>query len=333
MATRHDTMMTPRIEELLDRASFKFSLVTLGARGRGRSTPTSASWARGWARSSRPRSRQWPASHCRSPSRRSPRERSRRRASAGTTEPTEGATEKPSRRRWPTCRVRRRPPPAGHRVVLGVSGGIAAYKAVDVCRRLVDAGAHVVPVLTEAALRFVGRTTFDALASERAHVSLWDDPHPIRTPGSARAPTSWVAPATAKVIDEYAGGYQRGSPDQRCWPPGRRWWSARPCTPRCGSTRRCRTTCTRWPAGGWSWSPEAGRLAGGDFGPGRLADPAVIVAAVEQVLTPADLAGLRCSSPPVAPGSRSTRCGSSPTGRRASRATPSPTKPPPGGPK
>ena len=37
----------------------------------------------------------------------------------------------------------------GKRIVLGVSGGIAAYKAVDVCRRLVDAGAHVIPVLTD----------------------------------------------------------------------------------------------------------------------------------------------------------------------------------------
>ncbi|MGH9085736.1 MAG: flavoprotein, partial [Acidimicrobiales bacterium] len=61
----------------------------------------------------------------------------------------------------------------GTRIVLGVSGGIAAYKAVEVCRRLVDAGAHVVPVLTEGALHFVGRTTFDALGSERAWTSLW----------------------------------------------------------------------------------------------------------------------------------------------------------------
>jgi hypothetical protein len=44
----------------------------------------------------------------------------------------------------------------GRRIVLGVTGGIAAYKAVDVCRRLVDAGAHVVPVLTDGAQRFVG---------------------------------------------------------------------------------------------------------------------------------------------------------------------------------
>src|SRR6266487_2964985 len=65
----------------------------------------------------------------------------------------------------------------GRRVVLGVTGGIAAYKAIDVCRQLVDAGAHVVPVLTDDAQRFVGALTFSALASEpaprkigRAHV-------------------------------------------------------------------------------------------------------------------------------------------------------------------
>ena len=55
---------------------------------------------------------------------------------------------------------------AGSRIVLGVTGGIAAYKAVEVCRRLVDAGAHVVPVMTKGAEHFVGRTTFSALASE-----------------------------------------------------------------------------------------------------------------------------------------------------------------------
>src|SRR4029453_221232 len=53
--------------------------------------------------------------------------------------------------------------PPGRRLVLGGSGGIAAYKAVEVCRRLVDAGSHVAPVLTRGALRFVGETTFSAL--------------------------------------------------------------------------------------------------------------------------------------------------------------------------
>ena len=68
---------------------------------------------------------------------------------------------------------------AGKRIVLGVTGGIAAYKAVEVCRRLVDAGAHVVPVMTEGAEHFVGRTTLSALASEPVQTSLWDEDTPI----------------------------------------------------------------------------------------------------------------------------------------------------------
>ena len=65
--------------------------------------------------------------------------------------------------------------PAGRapRVILGVTGGIAAYKAVEICRRLVDAGVHVTPVLTEEATRFVGAVTFSALASAPAQTSLW----------------------------------------------------------------------------------------------------------------------------------------------------------------
>ncbi|HVT76352.1 MAG TPA: flavoprotein, partial [Acidimicrobiales bacterium] len=70
---------------------------------------------------------------------------------------------------------------AGRRVVLGVSGGIAAYKAVEVCRRLMDLGAHVSPILTPNATKFVGTATFSAVASERAITSLYDnagDPSP-----------------------------------------------------------------------------------------------------------------------------------------------------------
>ena len=65
------------------------------------------------------------------------------------------------------------------RIVLGVTGGIAAYKAVDVCRRLVDAGAHVVPIMTEGANHFIGETTLSALASEKVQTSLWDETSPI----------------------------------------------------------------------------------------------------------------------------------------------------------
>src|SRR3546814_14102347 len=101
----------------------------------------------------------------------------------------------------------------GRRIVLGVSGGIAAYKAVEVCRRLVDAGAHVIPVLTEGALRFVGRTTFDALGSERAWTSLWDEQHPIpHTHLGQTAELALVASATARVNGLYAAGISEDLP-------------------------------------------------------------------------------------------------------------------------
>ncbi|MGI8685542.1 MAG: flavoprotein, partial [Acidimicrobiales bacterium] len=98
-------------------------------------------------------------------------------------------------------------PLAGRRVVLGVCGGIAAYKAVEVCRRLVDAGAFVSPVLTEGATRFVGEVTFSALGSERARTSLFDDADPIpHTTLGRAADVVVVAPATARLLGAYAAG-------------------------------------------------------------------------------------------------------------------------------
>ena len=63
----------------------------------------------------------------------------------------------------------------GKRIVLGVTGGIAAYKAIEVCRRLIDAGAHVVPIMTDGAEHFIGRTTLSALASEPVQTELWNN--------------------------------------------------------------------------------------------------------------------------------------------------------------
>src|SRR5580658_10133098 len=93
------------------------------------------------------------------------------------------------------------------RVVLGVTGGISAYKAVEVCRRLVEAGVHVAPVLTPDALRFVGATTFSALGSEPARTSLFDDTSPIpHTELGQSADLVVVAPATADFLARCAAG-------------------------------------------------------------------------------------------------------------------------------
>ena len=99
-------------------------------------------------------------------------------------------------------------PLAGARVVLGVSGGVAAYKAVDLCRRMVDAGAHVSVILTEDAHRFVGPVTFSALSSEPVHTSLWEDASTIpHTRLGQQADVVVVAPATARVLSAHRTGY------------------------------------------------------------------------------------------------------------------------------
>jgi phosphopantothenoylcysteine decarboxylase/phosphopantothenate--cysteine ligase len=183
----------------------------------------------------------------------------------------------------------------GRRIVLGVSGGIAAYKAIEVCRRLVDAGAHVVPVMTRGATRFVGETTFSALASEPVHTSLFSDRDPIpHTRLGQSADLVVVVPATARVIGAYAAGISSDlltatllateAPVVVCPAMHTEMW-------RHPAVQENIATLTR--RGVHIVPPEEGRLAGGDVGAGRLAAPEVVVAAVERVLSaPRDLAGL-----------------------------------------
>jgi phosphopantothenoylcysteine decarboxylase/phosphopantothenate--cysteine ligase len=185
----------------------------------------------------------------------------------------------------------------GRRIVLGVSGGIAAYKAVEVCRRLVDAGAHVAPVLTSDALRFVGALTFSALASERARTSLFEDPDdPIpHTRLGRTADLVVVAPATAKLLAKYAAGISDDllsatllatrAPVLVAPAMHTEMWE-HPAVQANMATLRARSVHVV--------GPTEGHLAGGDSGVGRLAEPGEIVASAANVLTRAtDLAGLR----------------------------------------
>jgi phosphopantothenoylcysteine decarboxylase/phosphopantothenate--cysteine ligase len=174
----------------------------------------------------------------------------------------------------------------GRRIVLGVTGGIAAYKAVEVCRRLVDAGAHVSPILTNAAQRFIGKATFDALASEKVQTSLWDEESPIpHTLLGQNADLIVVCPATARLLADYRMGR-----------------SADLLTATLLATRAPVVICPAMHTEMWEQpavqenvtvlaqrgveivGPEKGRLAGGDSGEGRLADPVNILATVECLL-------------------------------------------------
>jgi len=178
---------------------------------------------------------------------------------------------------------------------------VAAYKAVDVCRRLVDAGAHVAPVMTKGAMRFVGRATFDALASEPVRTSLFDEDHPSpHTLLGQAADLVVVCPATARLLSDYRSGR-----------------SADLLTATLLATRAPVLVVPAMHTEMWEQAavaenvavlaergvtivgPVDGRLAGGDSGMGRLAEPADIVAVAHEVLgaiagpNGGDLAGTR----------------------------------------
>lgn len=174
--------------------------------------------------------------------------------------------------------------------MLGVCGGIAAYKAVEVCRRLVDAGAHVSPVMTRGATRFVGEVTFSALASEPVRTSLWDEPEPIpHTRLGQSADLVVVAPATARLIGAYAAGISSDlltatllatrAPVVLCPAMHTEMWEHPAVAENMATLRR---------RGVHVVEPGSGRLAGGDSGAGRLAEPVDIVAAVCSILVEAD---------------------------------------------
>jgi len=181
---------------------------------------------------------------------------------------------------------------AGKRIVLGVTGGIAAYKAVEISRRLVDAGAHVAPVMTKGAERFLGATTLSALASEPVKTRLWDDPEtPIpHTRLGRQADLILIAPATARLLAAYTMGLSTDlltnvllatrAPVVVCPAMHTEMWE-HPAVVDNIATLRAR--------GVHIVEPEDGRLAGGDSGAGRLASPESIVAAVDRILAPGDL--------------------------------------------
>ena len=173
------------------------------------------------------------------------------------------------------------------RIVLGVAGGIAAYKSVELLRTLRTRGYHVAPVLTPDATRFVGEVTFSALASEPARTSLYGDattPIPHTYLGQ-HADLVVVAPATAHLIARYAMGLADDllcatllatrAPVLLCPAMHTEMWEQPSVQENLATLRR---------RGVLILEPESGPLAGGDEGTGRLADPTAIAAIIESIL-------------------------------------------------
>ncbi len=173
------------------------------------------------------------------------------------------------------------------RIVLGVAGGIAAYKSVELLRILVDRGYHVTPVLTPDATRFVGAVTFSALASEPARTSLYGDPAtPIpHTYLGSFADVVVVAPATAHLIARYAIGLADDlltatllatrAPVLLCPAMHSEMWE-QPSVQENLATLRARGVLVL--------EPDSGHLAGGDEGTGRLPEPTAIAELIERII-------------------------------------------------
>jgi phosphopantothenoylcysteine decarboxylase / phosphopantothenate---cysteine ligase len=192
-------------------------------------------------------------------------------------------------------------PLAGRRIVLGITGGIAAYKAAELCRLLVKAGATVRVVMTEAATQFITPLTMQTLSGATVSRELFD-PGSEAEIGHIRladeADLLIVAPATADAIARLAAGMANdlltavvlASKAPLLLAPAMNvnMWE-NPLT-------QANLGRLLGPGGGGRVStvgPDSGELACGWIGAGRLIEPAEIVAAAARLLAPAELAGRR----------------------------------------
>ncbi|MXW68301.1 MAG: bifunctional phosphopantothenoylcysteine decarboxylase/phosphopantothenate--cysteine ligase CoaBC [Gemmatimonadales bacterium] len=179
----------------------------------------------------------------------------------------------------------------GRRVLLVVSGGIAAYKSAILARRLIEAGAGVEVILTASAERFIGRVTFEGITGRPVHASLWDRPMAHLDLG-LEADAIVVAPATANLISRLAAGaaddlattavLASRAPVIVCPAMNTRMWE-HPIT---------QANVARLAGVGYGIAgPADGPLAEGESGPGRLLEPEEILPRIGRALETAT--GLR----------------------------------------
>ena len=180
----------------------------------------------------------------------------------------------------------------GRRVALGVSGGIAAYKAVEVLRGLQRAGCDVRVGMTKRACEFVTPLTFRALSGSHVVVDDYapDNPDPIaHITFSQTIDLFIVAPATANIIAKFANGiaddfltstYLASNAPVLVAPAMNTTMLLHPATQR--NLARLRADGVR------IVEPDAGEMACGTIGPGRLSEPEIIVAAALEILRERD---------------------------------------------
>ncbi|MFA3917103.1 bifunctional phosphopantothenoylcysteine decarboxylase/phosphopantothenate--cysteine ligase CoaBC [Ruegeria hyattellae] len=186
---------------------------------------------------------------------------------------------------------------ASKKILLIIGGGIAAYKVLELIRRLRERGASVTPVLTRAAEEFVTPLSLSALTGEKVYRDLFDltdEAEMGHIQLSRAADLVVVAPATADLMAKMAGGLANDlastlllatdTPVLIAPAMNVRMW-AHPATER--NRAQLAADGVRFVG------PNDGDMACGEFGPGRMAEPAEILSAIDSVLGDKPLAGRR----------------------------------------
>lgn len=179
----------------------------------------------------------------------------------------------------------------GKEILLGVSGGVAAYKSAELASRLVQHGAQVSVVMTVAASAFIGKTTFEALTNRPVHVELFEprEHYLGEHIGLARRADLFViAPATANVLGSLAHGLADDllttlalaatCPMLLAPAMNNEMWS-KPAVQR--NLRQLESDGMHFVG------PGIGRLSCQSVGPGRMAEPDEILAALDEILAKA----------------------------------------------
>lgn len=187
------------------------------------------------------------------------------------------------------------------RILLGISGSIAAYKAVELLRLLKKRGASVQVVMTKAAAQFVGPLTFGALSGKPVITDVFalgavlEAPSPIEHVEQAHAiDLLLLAPATANTIARLACGLADDALSSIALATRAPILIAPAMEPGMWENAATLENVAKLRARGARFvGPERGELASGRSGLGRMSEPEVIAAAVEQVFAPGDLAGER----------------------------------------
>ncbi len=186
---------------------------------------------------------------------------------------------------------------ASKRILLIIGGGIAAYKALDLMRRLRERGASVTPVLTRAAEEFVTPLSVSALAGEKVYRDLFDltdEAEMGHIQLSRSADLIVVAPATADLMGKMAAGLANDLASTLLMATDTSVLCAPTMNVRMWEHPATRRNHAQLQDDGVRFvGPNEGDMACGEFGPGRMSEPLEIVAAIENMLGGGPLQGKR----------------------------------------